>query len=133
MAKNNYICPHCEGYLNLGEDIIFSTKLKSGTKGLIALHTEVGDYSEKHHPSYHFEKGEKLEFHCPICNAKLASEKDKDLAKIIMEDEQERRFDVYFSPIAGEKSTYIIVGESVKAFGDDSDNYLDFFNLSQMT
>ena len=47
-----------------------------------------------------------------------------------MIDENKKEYEILFSKIAGEKSTYKIVGESLEIFGDHHSNYIDFINLS---
>ncbi len=126
----NYVCPHCNGYLNLDDCLIFSVETKEKKRGLISLHPEIGNYEFKKHPGFNFKAGDELEFYCPVCHATLASDRHKKLAKIIMIDENNNKFDVLFSKVAGEKSTYKIEGETMEIFGDDSAEYLDFLNLS---
>ena len=45
---------------------------------------------------------------------------------------ENHEYEVLFSKIAGEKSTYTLIGESVSMYGEDSGNYVDFINLSQV-
>ena len=125
-----YLCPKCNGHLTLEDCVIFSVKTSDGKQGLISLHSEIGNYSVRKHPDFEFQEGEQLDFFCPVCHAELASDVHKKLAKVIMIDSDKNEFDILFSRIAGEKSTYKIVGETMKIFGDDSAEYLDFLNLS---
>ncbi|MCD4697195.1 MAG: hypothetical protein K8S16_13240 [Bacteroidales bacterium] len=126
----NYICPHCNGYLSLNDCVIFSVKTADSKVGLISLHPDIGNYTIKKHPGFDFEEGQELDFFCPVCHAKLASDVHKKLAKVIMIDENLNEFEILFSRIAGEKSTYKIIGETMEVFGDDSAAYIDFINLS---
>ena len=126
----NYVCPHCNGYLNLEGCLVFSVKTKDNKAGLISLHPALGNYEFKKHPDFKFKAGDELEFYCPICHAPLSSDKHKKLVKIITVDEDNNKYDVLFSKVAGEKSTYKIVGETMEIFGDDSAEYIDFINLS---
>ncbi len=96
------------------------------------LSPELGNYKIETHPSFKFEQGEIIDFQCPICHIKLASDRNPNLARIIMQDKDKNEFGIQFSVIAGEESTFKIVGKkAVEAFGKDSENYIDFFNLSQ--
>jgi len=126
----NYKCPHCKGFLSINDCVVFSIRTSDRKMGLISLHPEIGDYSVRKHPDFEFQEGEQIDFFCPVCHAGLASDVHKKLAKVIMIDSNKNEFDILFSRVAGEKSTYKIVGETMEIFGDDSAEYLDFVNLS---
>lgn len=128
-----YKCPHCTGLLNVNDCVLFSVETPGSKKGLISLHSEIGDYSVKKNPAFEFKDGDVLDFFCPICHAELASNIHDKLAKIHMIDENNNDFEILFSKIAGEKSTYKIIGETMNIYGDDSAEYVDFINLSSMT
>jgi hypothetical protein len=49
-----------------------------------------------------------------------------------MKDDKGNEYQILFSKIAGEKSTYKIIGESVEIFGEHHSNYIDFINLSHI-
>lgn len=125
-----YLCPHCNGHLTLEGSVVFSVKTADRKRGLISLHSELGNYSVNKHPDFHFKEGDHLEFYCPICNAKLASEIHDKLARLQMIDDNNNEFEVLFSQVAGEKSTFKMIGETMEIFGDDSAEYIDFVNLS---
>jgi len=126
----NYQCPHCNGYLSIEGCVIFSIRTPDLKSGLISLHSELGNYSIKKNPEFEITTGDHLDFYCPICHAGLASEIHDNLAKIIMIDEENREFEILFSRVLGEQTTFKIVGETMEIFGDDSAEYLDFINLS---
>jgi len=126
----NYQCPHCNGYLAINGCVIFSIRTLDLKSGIISLHTELGNYLIKKNPQFDIKEGDFLDFYCPICHAALASEVHDNLAKIIMIDEENREFEILFSRVVGEKTTFKIIGETMEIFGDDSAEYLDFINLS---
>ncbi|OFX21811.1 MAG: hypothetical protein A2033_05860 [Bacteroidetes bacterium GWA2_31_9] len=129
--KSNYLCPHCRGYLNVGENIIFAAKTKSHKRGLVLLSPKIGDYSVITHIDFKFEQGELISFYCPICNISLeATAVNENLANVVMKDETGKEYDVFFSGIAGERCTYKITDKKVEAFGEKSIHYINFFNLS---
>lgn len=127
IMKTNYLCPKCKGFLNVGEYVIFSTRNKNHDVGLILLHQELGNYKVVKHPDYKYEEGECLEFFCPICHKSLSTGDKEKLVKILMVDEN-KTFNVLFSQIAGEKSTYKIIGDNVEAFGKHKSKYYNFIN-----
>ncbi|MFA4851388.1 MAG: hypothetical protein WC868_01555 [Bacteroidales bacterium] len=128
--KINYLCPHCRSYLRVWNNIIL--KIKSDLKnsqGILLLNAEPGNYTLIHHSSIKFEEGEKWDFICPVCGADLtATEINNNLAKIIMIDENNKVFDVYFSKICGEHSTFLIQEDNiVEKYGEKSSSYVDYF------
>jgi len=126
----NYQCPHCKGYIALDGCLLFSVRTPDHTVGLISLHIELGNYAVNKNPGFEYREGDHLDFYCPICHTELASEVHKRLAKIIMIDENGKEFDILFSRVAGQKSTFKIIGETMEIYGDDSAEYLDYINLS---
>lgn len=126
----NYLCPHCNGFISMGENIYFSVRTPDFKVGLISLHTKLGKYSIDKHSGFNFDDGEELDFYCPICHAELAAKAHTSLAKIVMIDEKKNQFEILFSKTAGKKSTYKVIGETMEIFGDDSAEYIDFINLS---
>ena len=129
---NDFICPKCNGHLRVGENIIFTAKTKKWEGGIILLHPELGNYKVENHPSFKFESGEHVDLYGPICHAKLKSKKHKSLATVIMKDESGKEFEIYFSQIVGEQSTFKLIGEHVEIFGEHTEVYRDFFDLSQI-
>lgn len=124
----DFKCPHCLNLLNVGENVVFSTRNSWGKQGLIILHPELGNYNVIKHPDFEVLKGELLEFYCPFCSKQLLSERNWNLARILMSDEKGLEYEIHFSRIAGQHSTYKIIGENVEIFGDDASEYLDLLN-----
>ena len=127
--KENYLCPHCRGYLNVEGSIVFTVKNNLGASGIILLHPELGNYEVSKHHLFFYEDGEHLDFRCPMCNKKLASDIHDNLAKIIYIDEKRQEYNILFSIVAGEKSTFKMVGDSVEVFGEHSKEYLEFLGM----
>lgn len=129
--ESNITCPKCKGFLNVDGNIIFSTKLKNGKTGLILLHEQLGNFTVLKHPKYIYESGEHVSFFCPLCHTKLKSDTHENLATVQMTGKLDQIFNVYFSEIADEKSTYALIGENMDIYGKDSKQYINFFNLAQ--
>jgi hypothetical protein len=127
--KEDYLCPHCKGLLNAGEYIVFSSRTNKGGHGIIMLHPDVGNYTVTKHPLFDYEEGEKLLFFCPMCHKELASDVHENLGKILLIDENKKEFSILFSRVAGEQSTFKIIGENVQVFGENSSNYLEFLGM----
>jgi hypothetical protein len=82
-----------------------------------------------HHSSIEFKEGEMLDFICPVCRADLTAVKvNSNLVKIVMIDENNIEFDVYFSKICGEHSTFLIQEDDIiEKYGEDSSSYVNYF------
>lgn len=128
--KKNFICPRCKGYLNVGEHIVLSADTNNGNAGIVLFSPEIGNYTTQTNPEFIVNEGDTCDFFCPICQKKLAADIHDNLSKIIMIDEDKKEYEILFSKIAGEKSTYKIIGESMEIYGDHKSNYVDFINLS---
>jgi hypothetical protein len=69
--------------------------------------------------------GERVEFYCPLCNKSLTADFDRNLTHILLQEEG-KLYDIYFSKIAGEKSTYVVNEEGVTRAGEHADRYTYF-------
>lgn len=123
---NNFLCPKCGYHLRVGDHLIFKVRNTKKQSALLLLSPQIGNYSSIKHPSFEFTQGESLEFFCPLCCSPLKSEIDPNLARVEMVDETGKKFDVYFSQVAGEHSTFETDGDSVHAAGEDAGKYTYF-------
>ncbi|PKP45445.1 MAG: hypothetical protein CVT95_08750 [Bacteroidetes bacterium HGW-Bacteroidetes-12] len=127
FKDNDYLCPSCKGHLNVGGQLVFATKTERKHKGLILLNPKIGEYSYKAHPKFHLEKGELVEFFCPLCKVDLSAKKQKDHAMINMiSDEDNMEYELYFSKKAGNKSTYLVAKDVFQTFGEDAIDFSEF-------
>ena len=128
MKQNEYICPKCGGYLKVNVKIIFIVLKDDGKKGIILLNPELGDYIRIAHSSLKLKDGERLSFLCPICHSDLsANEINRNLARIIMIDENGTEYKILFSEVQGEKCSYRICKKEIEVFGEDSSTYMNYF------
>jgi hypothetical protein len=116
----------------LQSNLILTIKHDNDTGMLLLMNPEAGNYQTIYHPSYQLIEGEKYEFYCPICHSKLGSELNENLVMVILNEEDGKSFELHFSKIAGQRSTYKIMGKEVQTFGIDAPHYLDFINLMDM-
>ncbi len=123
VMSTDFKCPHCLNLLNVGENIVFSTRNSWGKQGLIILHPDLGNYTVIKHPEFEVLLGELLEFYCPFCNKQLLSERNFNLAKILMSSDDGKEYEIHFSRISGQHSTYKIIGQNVEVFGKDAFEY----------
>jgi hypothetical protein len=101
----------------------------SDKRGLLMMNVGLGDYSYRNHPSLGIEDGETVEFFCPVCRANLKVPDINDkLVRLILDMNDGKRFDVYFSRVAGEHSTFKIDQEDViEQYGEDANAYVTYF------
>ena len=104
----NNVCPHCRSYLRVWNNIIMSVKSCTEDKqGLLLLNPELGNYEFISHYSLDFQEMECLDFFCPVCSANFtAADVNKNLARIRMIDKDQKEYDLYFSRLRGEHSTF---------------------------
>jgi len=126
--RTDFLCPKCSNLLNVGENVVFSTRNRWKKEGLILLHPEMGNYALIKHPSFPIEDGEILEFRCPYCGELFQSEKHENLARVLIRDENGHMGEVHFSRIAGQHCTYKIIGQNMEIYGKDASEYFDFIN-----
>ncbi len=127
---NHYICPKCKGYLNVAEHIVFSIRTDEKKSGLILLNPQIGDYKVITNENFKVAMGTHHEFCCPICGASLQTEKNSNLAKVIVREENGNQYELLFSEVAGEHSTYAIRNGKIEAYGEDQGHYSNFFGES---
>lgn len=127
--ENYFICPHCRGHLKVGDHIIFKVKNPNREHGLVLLHPEIGNYSSIKHPKFEYNEGDAVDFYCPLCSHSLSIDFDENLTYVIMIDQRGKEFDIYFSRIAGEQSTYQVSGDTVMISGEHSGKYT-YFRMS---
>lgn len=128
MKDNDYICPKCKGHLNVGGYLVFATQTQKKHKGLLMLSPKVGEYNYHHHDKFQLEKGEMVDFGCPICQTDLTSNKNKEHAMIYMVGQEDNaEYELYFSKVAGNESTYLVAHENVEVFGDHATDFEGLF------
>jgi hypothetical protein len=126
VKMNDFLCPKCKKHIRVGDQLIFKVRNSNKQSGLVLLSPQIGNYTSVKHPAFQIKKGEFLDFYCPVCNSPLKSDIHPNLAYVIMIDEQGKSFDVYFSQVAGEHSTYKTDGDSVHMSGEDAGKYTYF-------
>lgn len=131
--NRNYICPKCEGRLLVGGFVILTVTTKDNKRGLILLSPQLGDYTRVIHPSFQIEKGEEVDFSCPLCQSNLgAHDVDKRLVRLILIDENSEKHEIFFSGIEGEKCTYQISEKRYEKFGSSWEIYDMYFRTRRV-
>lgn len=123
---NNFLCPSCRAHIRVGNHLILKVRNSKKKSGLIMLHPQIGNYSSVKHPDFEIGEGEVLDFFCPVCNSALQSSIHRNLAHVILQEEDGKDHDVYFSQVSGEHSTFETSGEAIRIAGDDAGKYTYF-------
>ncbi|MFC2080398.1 hypothetical protein ACFLRQ_02875 [Bacteroidota bacterium] len=121
--KNQFVCPHCRGYLLVREKVVFRVRNEKKKYGLMLLSPEIGNYTSHTHPEFEYSEGDPLDYYCPLCSKILRTKIDDNLIYVLMIDDQMIEHDVYFSRIIGEHSTILVTGDTVEAAGEHSGKY----------
>jgi hypothetical protein len=125
QMEREYLCPNCKGYLRVGQSIVFRIRNPRKKYGLLFLNPELGNYTSHKNPAFEILKDDRIEYFCPLCSANLSSDINENLAHVRLHENGEE-FDIYFSRIVGEHSTYKVGEHSFSAAGEDSDKYTHF-------
>ncbi|MCF8303081.1 MAG: hypothetical protein K9I94_07380 [Bacteroidales bacterium] len=128
MKNKDFLCPKCKGNLRVEEYIILSAKDKDKDRGLILLSPELGNYEVHHHPDFDISGGNLVDFYCPLCHKRITSKQHKNLAWLIMRDQEGQEYDILFSQIRGEQCTFKVLGKHTESFGKDAHQYLQFLH-----
>ena len=99
--KEKYICPKCRNSVNIGNRIILTGKTRTGLRGMIMIEGELGNYNSSFSDDFTIIEGNRVKFICPICHSSLSSWKRKNLAHLIMVENEDTEAHIYFSQIYG--------------------------------
>lgn len=128
--RNLYVCPHCGAVLNPNVKIILVIHHR-GRRGMILLSPQPGNFKFILDPGMAatLQPGAAVKFACPACAADLTSAANRKFAALhlVVAGQEPRR--VEFSRIYGTHATFVLSGDSIKAYGEDVDSYrrINFF------
>ena len=124
--KVTYLCPHCRGAINVGNNIILSVKTNTKQVGLLRLHEELGNYTSDLSSTLTVETGEVVDLFCPVCHECLNQSKKDALAKFIMIDDNCNECLIIISRRYGEKITFRVdENKHVKSYGEKISRFID--------
>ena len=121
-----YLCPHCRGAINAGNNIVLSAKTSTKQVGLILLHEEIGNYTSESSASLTIEKGEIVDVFCPVCHQSLNIPNKDSLAKYIRIDDNCRECFIIISRKYGENITFKVdEKKQVESYGEKLSRFID--------
>jgi hypothetical protein len=124
--KVTYLCPHCRGAINAGNNIILSAKSHSNQVGLILLHEEIGNYTSDLSSTLQIDEGEVVDLFCPVCHACINIPNKDTLAKYIRVDDHCNECFIIISRKYGEKITFkVSENKHVETYGEKLSRFID--------
>ncbi len=124
--KVTYLCPHCRGAINVGNNIVLSAKTITKQVGLLLLHEEIGNYTSDLSSTLTLEKGEVVDLFCPVCHESLNLSKKDALAKFIMIDDNCNECFIIISRKYSENITFKVdENKHVETYGEKISRFID--------
>ena len=119
LWKYHYHCPNCDHQLTKNNQIHFYVKTSNGQTGNLFLSAVPGEYGYDADEPLSFNSGDKIEFYCPSCSSNLQAKEYPELVEITMRVTDKIVFEVFFSPVYGEKVTYVMMENELVKYRDD--------------
>lgn len=124
--KVTYICPHCRGAINAGNNIILSAKSSKNKIGLILLHEEIGNYTSALSSTLTVEKGDVVDLFCPVCHECLNIPEKDCLAKYIRIENGSKESSIIISRKYGEEITFKVdENKQIETYGEKLSRFID--------
>ncbi len=122
--KEHYKCPNCRKNLNIGNSIVLLVRKNKTERGIIHLHTELGNYTTETSSDFDVKDGDHVCFMCPVCHFDISIKKNNKLARLIRIDKYGDETTIIISGIMGEKCTYEIKNRKViMSYGEQMYKY----------
>ena len=119
LWKYNYYCPSCDHQLTNNNQIHFKVERENNQSSNLFLSAVPGEYGYNSDDSLALSQGEKIDFYCPSCDSSLLSESNPGLVEVNMKVTDKIIFEVFFSPVYGEKVTYVMMENELVKYRDD--------------
>lgn len=124
--KVTYLCPYCRSAINAGNNIILSAETHTGSKGLILLHEEIGNYTSQVSATLTVENGDIVDLFCPVCHHSLNIPQKDTLAKYIRIGDDCNECFIIISRKYGEKITFKVdERKKVESYGEKLSRFID--------
>jgi hypothetical protein len=119
LTNYDYYCPCCDNKLTDASQINFLVRTSRGDQAKVQLSVLPGEYGYNSDVDLEIKDGEHVEFNCQSCKANLQSKNYPDFIEIHLKVTKGVVFEVLFSPICGERITYIIMEYEMVRYRDD--------------
>ena len=118
LANYDYYCPCCKGKLSKEHGVHFLVENDKKQKADLYLSPLPGVYHYMSDKEISIDKGERIKFYCYTCREDLQSEVYPQLILIHLKVTDDILFDVLFSPVCGEKQTYVIMEGKLEKYAE---------------
>jgi len=109
LANYEYYCPHCNSNLSSNKGVSFYIENCKNQRANLYLSPLPCIYHYTSDVEISIDKGEKVLFYCGCCKQSLQSETHPKFVEIHLKVTEDILFEVLFSPICGEKLTYVVM------------------------
>ena len=118
LWKYDYHCPHCNHQLTKDTEIHFDVKTEEGIEASLYLSTIPGVFGYQSDQNLLLNTGDSIEFYCQSCSSNLQSESHPQYVEVSMKVSDDIVFEVFFSPVYGEKVTYVMMENELVKYND---------------
>lgn len=119
LSSFDYHCPHCAKKLNDESEVAFLVKSDENKTSKLTLAKQPGVYGYKSTHGLDIKNGDKVSFFCLHCEANLQSKKRPKFIEIELWSNGEKFNVLYFSPVCGERVSYVEADGELMGFGAD--------------
>lgn len=119
LSKFNFHCPCCNHKLNKNDEIHFLVKKDNKKLTKLRLNPVPGVYGYKSDHSLKIKNGDRVKFYCENCESNLQSIDHSGFVGIYLRVSKDVTFELIFSPVCGERITYVIMDGEIVKYGND--------------
>lgn len=124
----DFHCPCCDHKLNMNNEIDFKVNTNDKYLSKLRLSRVPGVYGYKSDHKLDIQNGDHVDFYCPKCESNLHSIQHLDFIEIKIKLTEDVEYNLVFSPICGEKKTYVVMNGEFVRFGSDFISIMSFNN-----
>lgn len=119
LSKYDYYCTNCDFKLSEGSEVHFLVSIGASDLQPLRLIKVPGTYGHRSEHSLEIKEGDKVNFFCVRCKENLQSKTKPEFIEISLRVKDSLDFKLFFSPICGDKTTYILLDGELTRYGND--------------
>lgn len=126
LSKFDFHCPCCDHKLNKNDEIHFLVKTGKKLLSKLRLNPVPGVYGYKSDHNLDIKNGDHVKFYCENCESNLQSIDHSGFVGIYLIVSKDITYELIFSPICGERITYVIIDGQIVKYGNDFLSIMSF-------